>query len=281
MNRASMVSHGRARPCGDTPSERRLRMPIATSSVEALRRPLESTGECLRRLLQHRGVARRGVVHRPFRFASAFGPRQVVPPPVSAPGRSVEPISPRGGALRRVGPTFAECPRACAAEIAGRGITASITNGDGEAAINDKTKRGARRWSGHAFGRPPRRGKPPRQQPPHAPTDGRRREDPTDAPVSRTIGTRRSPPSARPAGRLTGTTRPRGEAVQQASPVFGIEVHRLAAAVKNVGNGLMAPIHRPFRAVTHEGRSPQIIEQNTHETGRNNVWKCQSRSSVT
>lgn len=140
-----LASHGRARPCGDTPSERRLRMPIATSSVEALRRPLESTGECLRRLSQHRGVARRGVVHRPFRFASAFGPRQVVPPPVSAPGRSVEPISPRGGALRRVGPTFAECPRACAAEIAGRGITASITNGDGEAAINDKTKPGARR----------------------------------------------------------------------------------------------------------------------------------------
>lgn len=83
-------------------------------------------------------------MHRPSWFAPALGPRQAVPLSVPAPDRLTEPISPGGGALRRVSLTSAERLRAHAAEIAGNGITASITNGDGEVAINDKTKPGAR-----------------------------------------------------------------------------------------------------------------------------------------
>lgn len=72
------------------------------------------------------------------------GTLRVVPLPIPAPGRRAGLILPRGGALAPAGLAFAECLRAYVAEIAGRGIDASITNGDSEAGKSDRTGPGTR-----------------------------------------------------------------------------------------------------------------------------------------
>jgi len=72
------------------------------------------------------------------------GTLQVVPLPIPAPGRPAGLILPRGGALAPADLAFAECLRAYMAEIAGRGIDASITNGDSEAGKSDRTGPGTR-----------------------------------------------------------------------------------------------------------------------------------------
>jgi LysR family transcriptional regulator, pca operon transcriptional activator len=68
------------------------------------------------------------------------GTLRVVPLPIPAPDRPAGLILPRDGrVLPSAGLAFAECLRAYVAEIAERGIAASITNGDSGAEGINKT----------------------------------------------------------------------------------------------------------------------------------------------
>lgn len=73
------------------------------------------------------------------------GTLRVVPLPIPAPDRPAGLILPRGGrALPPAARAFAECLRAHVAEIAERGIAASITNGDSKGGRRDRTGPSAR-----------------------------------------------------------------------------------------------------------------------------------------
>lgn len=67
------------------------------------------------------------------------GTLRVLPLPLAAPDRPAGLILPRTGKLPPAGRAFVSCLRDYVAEVAQRGITASITNGHSEAERSDKT----------------------------------------------------------------------------------------------------------------------------------------------
>lgn len=68
------------------------------------------------------------------------GTLRVMPLPIPAPDRPAGLILPRGRPLPPAGRAFVDCLRAYVAEIAGRGIAASITNGDSKGRKSDTTQ---------------------------------------------------------------------------------------------------------------------------------------------
>ena len=125
------------------------------------------------------------------------GMLRVVPLPMPALDPPARLVLPRGHALPLAGLAFAECLHAYVAEITERGIGACIINGDNKVRRSDRKGRARRIERDRPRAAFSLRDATSRQQSPHGPANGRRREDLPRATPTHVRPTRPAPASAR------------------------------------------------------------------------------------